>query len=128
MTRLGRPWPLIILASSLALALTAGLGTHGLVRGVLALWFFLTCPGMAIVGLLEIEDLLAEALLAVALSIAIGVVVALAMVLTHTWSLAAGAAILLTFSVLGAIAQARIGRLSGRRARATTRTWDPNAR
>jgi hypothetical protein len=96
-----------MIASSLALALAIALGAHGPVRGVLALWFFLTCPGMAIVGLLRIDDRLAEALLAIALSIAIGMLVALAMVLAHAWSPNAAAALLVALTLAGAVAQVR---------------------
>jgi hypothetical protein len=109
MTRLGRPWPLGIVASSLALALAIVLGAHGPVRGVLTLWFFLTCPGMAIVGLLDIDDRLAETVIAIGLSVAIGMLLGLVMMLTHTWSADAATAILLSLSVTGAGAQARIG-------------------
>jgi uncharacterized membrane protein len=108
MTRLGRPWPLGLLASSVALSAAVAFDAHGPVRGVLALWFFLTCPGMAIVGLLDVEDALAEASLAVALSIAIGMLLALAMLVTHTWSPDAGAAVLVGLSVSGAALQVRI--------------------
>ncbi|MGZ4304073.1 MAG: hypothetical protein ACXVFQ_18560 [Solirubrobacteraceae bacterium] len=105
MTRLHRPWPLVMVASSLALALALVVGAHGPVRGALALWFFLTCPGMAIIGLLDIKDLLAEVLLAVALSIAIGMLSALAMALAHAWSADAATAALVVLTLLGARAQ-----------------------
>jgi uncharacterized membrane protein len=119
MTRLGRPWPAIIVVSSLALALAVALDAHGVAREVLALWFFLTCPGLSVVGLLDIDDPLAEGVLAVAVSIAIGILIALAMVLTHTWSPDAGLAIALTLSLLGAILQAWRSP-TGPRAQATT--------
>jgi hypothetical protein len=96
-----------MIAASLSLASAIALGAHGPVRGVLALWFFLTCPGMAIVGLLRIEDRLAEALLGVALSIAIGMLVALAMVLLHVWSPNVAAASLIALTLAGAVAQVR---------------------
>lgn len=117
MTRLGRPWPVAIMASSAALSLMVALDLHGPVRGVLALWFFLTCPGMAMVGLLEITDPLAEVVLAIALSVAIGMLLALAMLVTHTWSPDAAMVILLTLSGLGAAAQARIAHPGRRRRR-----------
>ena len=107
MTTRGRPWPLVMVASALALALVMLLGADGAVRGVLALWFFLTCPGMAVVGLLDIEDPLAEALLAIALSIAVGMLVALAMVLAHAWSPDAATGVLATFTVVAAYVQVR---------------------
>jgi uncharacterized membrane protein len=107
MARHGRPWPLVMIASALTLSAAIALGAHGLVRGVLALWFLLTCPGMAIVGLLEIEDRLAEVLLAVALSIAIGMLLGLAMVLGHLWSPDAAAGLLIVLTLVGAVVQVR---------------------
>lgn len=105
MTRLGRPWPVVLAGSSLALALAVGLGTHSPVRAVLTIWFFLTCPGLAVVGLLDIEDSLGEMLLAVALSIAIGMLLAAGMLITHTWSPDGALAILVGLSLLGAAGQ-----------------------
>ena len=107
MTRLSRPWPLVLVASSLALLAAVVLGTHGPVRAVLAIWFFLTCPGMAIVGLLDIDDRLGELLLAIALSIAIGMLLAAAMLISHTWSPNGAMTILVALSLLGATAQMR---------------------
>ena len=92
----------------MAVFLAVTLDVAGPARGILALWFFLTCPGMAIVGLLDVEDLLSEVVLAIALSIAIGMLLAVAMLVTHTWSPDGAMAILLTLSVFGAIAQARM--------------------
>jgi hypothetical protein len=103
----GRPWPAVLFVSSIVLAAVILAGAPQPFRGVITLWFFLTCPGLAIVGLLQIEDLLAEALIAVALSVTIGMLLALVMVLTHTWSPAAGTAILILLSLAGAGAQVR---------------------
>lgn len=115
MTRLGRPWPALLLISSAALGASYALGSHNPIREALALWFFLTCPGMAIVGLLDIEDRLAEILIAVALSIALGMLLSLAMAVSHAWTLAGASAVLISLSVLGAAGQVRAARV-GRRA------------
>ncbi len=109
----------------MALSLAIALDVHGPAREVLALWFFLTCPGMAIVGLLDVEDLLGEMVLAIAVSIAIGMLLALAMLVTHSWSPDAATAILLALSVLGAAAQVWIAHL-GRRSRSGIES-DPSA-
>ena len=106
MTAQGRPWPLVIAGSALALSVAMILGGHGPVRGVLALWFFLTCPGMAIAGLLDVRDLLAEVLIAVALSVALGMLLTLIMVLTHSWSTGVATGILVALTLVGAGAQA----------------------
>ncbi len=97
----------MLLGSSLVLVAATVAGAPQPLRGVVALWFFLTCPGLAIVGLLRIDDLLAEALIAVALSVAIGMLLAVAMVLTHTWSPVVATATLVALSLAGAGAQVR---------------------
>ncbi len=107
MTHSGRPWPLVIVVSAAALTVAAGLAAPSAVRGPLALWFFLFCPGIAIVGLLEIADPLAEVMIAVAVSISIGMLLSLAMALTDTWSWVAASVILIAVSLAGATAQAR---------------------
>jgi hypothetical protein len=113
MNTLGRPWPALVGVSTAAVLLAVGLGLPTAVRGPLAIWFCLTCPGFGVLGLLDVEDLLAEVLLAVGVSIALGVLVTVAMVLTHTWSPAAGTAILAVVSLAGAAVQLRRRRLRG---------------
>jgi uncharacterized membrane protein len=108
-TRLGRPWPLVVVASVTALGLAGAIGAHSAIRGVLALWFFLTCPGIAVVGLLDVEDRLGEVVCAVAVSIAIGILAALAMVLAHAWSPSAATVVLALLSVAAAGEQWRRG-------------------
>lgn len=105
MNTLGRPWPVLIIASTAAILVAVAAGLPVPVRGPLALWFCLTSPGLAVLGLLDVEDLLAEIMLGIAMSIALGVLVTLAMVLTHTWSPAAGTTILAIVSLAGASAQ-----------------------
>jgi uncharacterized membrane protein len=96
----------LIVVSCVGVALANWLGAAQPVRGILVLWFFLICPGLALVGLVGIRDRLAEAVLAVALSLALGTGVAVVMGLTDTWSPDAGLAILLGISLLGAAFQA----------------------
>jgi len=105
MTPLGRPWPALILASCAAVALSTWLEATQAVRTVSTFWFFLTCPGLAVVGALGIRDRLAEGLLAVALSLALGTAVAVFMVLVRVWSPDAGLAVLIGFSLLGGALQ-----------------------
>jgi hypothetical protein len=106
MTRLGRPWPLLILASCVAVALVYWLDAPQPTRSIFVFWFFLTCPGIAVVGLLNIRDRLNEVVLGVALSIAVDTGVALVMALAKVWSPDLGLAVLIGFSLLGAAIQA----------------------
>jgi hypothetical protein len=68
-------------------------------------WFFLVCPGLAVVGLLDIRDWLAEAVTAIAVSVALGTGVATVMVMAKIWSPGAGLAVLIGISLLGAAVQ-----------------------
>ena len=84
-------WSLVIVASAIGagLAVVSDMGSP--IRPVIAFWFLLICPGMAIVHLLRVGDRAAEVTLAVALSIAIDTIVAEAMILTGLWSPKGGA-------------------------------------
>jgi uncharacterized membrane protein len=104
MTRVGAR-PALIVISCVAVALVYWLGAAQPVRGTVTLWFFLVCPGLALVGLARITDRLAEAVLAVALSLALSTGVAVVMGLTDAWSTDAALAILLGISLLGAAFQ-----------------------
>lgn len=110
MTRLGRPWPVVILGSCIAVALCNWLDVGQPARAVVVFWFFLTCPGLALVGILGIRDWLDEAVVAIGLSFALGTIVAIIMVLAKIWSPDAGLAVLIAISVLGAVLQLEPGR------------------
>lgn len=114
MTSSRRAWPFVIVASCDAVALATLLEAGEPVRALLAFWFFLISPGMAVVGLLGIEDRLAELVLAVAVSLALDTGVALVMVLAKVWSPDAGLAVLIAISVTGATLQGTLGRRSRR--------------
>jgi uncharacterized membrane protein len=98
-------WPIIITSSAIGIGLFVfGDGTSP-VRPAMALWFLLICPGMAFVRLLHIKDSGNELTLAVALSLAIDVALALVMAYTKLWSLQGGLSILIGISMLGAVFQ-----------------------
>jgi hypothetical protein len=105
MNRSGRPWPALILASCLAAGLSTWLDATQPARTISVLWFFLICPGLALVGMLGIRDLLAEIVVAIALSVSLGTGVALVMALADVWSPDVGLAILIAVSILGAVLQ-----------------------
>jgi hypothetical protein len=110
LTRLGRPWPIVVVISCIAVALCNWLGAAQPVRAISVFWFFLICPGLAIVGLLDIRDRLAEAVVAIGLSVALDTGVALVMVLARIWSPDAGLAVLIGISLLGAALQVELYR------------------
>jgi hypothetical protein len=72
-------WPLVIglSAAVAAAAVYADIDAAG--RAIVVLWFMLVCPGMAIVRLLRLSDPLTEFAIAVALSLAIETVLAVAL-------------------------------------------------
>jgi hypothetical protein len=112
-----RRWtpPLILVLSTLVvLERIAGHGGSP-VRTVLTVAFFALAPGLAVVGLLRLSDPWLVAALAPALSLSIGATVGGILSYAGAWSPAAGLAILVAISVLGALAQQLVGR--GRAAR-----------
>jgi hypothetical protein len=106
MTRLGGRWPLVLVASCVAVGASTQLEGGEPGRVIVVFWFFLTCPGLAVIGLLGVRDRLIEVTLAVALSIALDIAVALTMVLAGIWSPTGGLAVLIGISLLGAALQA----------------------
>jgi hypothetical protein len=62
---------------------------------------------MAIIRLLQLKDILAELVLAIALSLAISALLAELMALSHLWSPAAELASLIIISLIGATLQIR---------------------
>jgi hypothetical protein len=110
MTRLGRPWPIVVVISCIAVALCNWLEVVQPLRAISVFWFFLICPGLAIVGLLDIRDRLAEAVVAIGLSLALDTGVATVMVLARLWSPDGGLAVLIGISLLGAALQMELYR------------------
>lgn len=117
MTRSMWTWPAIIVASAVATGLAVMCGVSPAVRVVLALWFLLVCPGMAVVRLLRIRDRSSEFALAVACSLGIESLLATTMVYAGLWSPLGGLALLVGITITGAILQIvvskRLSRKSG---------------
>jgi len=104
---LGRAWPgPVVLGCALAVAGVALLGEPSPGRTLLVAVFLLLGPGLAIVGLLEIEDTWALLALAFAASAALDTAVALVLVYVTAWEPGAGLAVLIAVSVAGALLQA----------------------
>lgn len=81
-----------------------------LLRSIIAFWFLLVCPGLAFIPLLRLPSRAVEWTLAVALSLALGVLVSEALVLARAWTPEGGLSCLIALSLSGAGLQlVRIG-------------------
>lgn len=98
-------WSAVIVASALSIAVMTIGGFTGPIRSCLAIWFLFVCPGMALVRLLRLDDFAAELTLALALSLALDAIVAVAMVYARIWSPTLGLAALIGVSVIGVLLQ-----------------------
>lgn len=109
MTRhaLRRPWlrPVVVFSSGL-LALVAVLGSSApAVRVPAVLAFLLVGPGLALVGLLEVDDAWREIALVLGVSLALDVVVVGGLAYAGQRSAGVALAALLTIAAAGALAQ-----------------------
>lgn len=83
-------------------AVVAVLGDAGApVRPMLVIWFVLVCPGMAFVGLIRLPSPLFALTLSIALSCALAVVVAQAMLFAGVWNPVAGLVTLAVLTMVG---------------------------
>ena len=78
-------WHALITVSAVCVGILTFMEILSPLRSLVTLWFLFICPGMAVVGLLRIEEQWVKLVLAVALSLAIDAVVAAVMVYTHLW-------------------------------------------
>lgn len=106
--RSARRWamgPAVVLVLSIVMGLTFFQHLWGPAQPAVAFLFLLLAPGMAYIPLLRIEDLSAELILSLALSIALDTAVAEAALLTRHWSIDLCLTVLLCISLLGAFLQ-----------------------
>jgi hypothetical protein len=96
------PWALVLLASSVAVAITTYAWPSSPVRPAVTTWFLLVCPGMALVRLLPPRGAVTMLVLAVATSLALETLLAEAMLEANAWSPNATLGILLALTVAGA--------------------------
>ncbi|MDQ2651788.1 MAG: aminoglycoside phosphotransferase family protein [Chloroflexota bacterium] len=71
-------------------------------RPLVALWFLGFCPGMAVVQLLAIRNRLGEIMLAIALSVTMATLTALAMIYANVWSPQLGVGLLAAMTLAAA--------------------------
>lgn len=101
-------WPAIIAASAIGTVLANLVEPVQPLRTVLAFWFLLVCPGMALVRLLRLSDPFAELAVAVALSLALDTAVGETLLFAGAWSAFSALAALATLSVGGAALQVAV--------------------
>jgi hypothetical protein len=89
------------------LVLTAAIvvGAPPVLRSLLACWFLLACPGLALVPLLRLGSFLGTWTVAIATSVALDTVVVGAMLYAGAWSPAIAFLVLAAITVGGAFAQ-----------------------
>ena len=116
----GGLWTPVVLVSALAAALLTLGDLDSALRPAVAFWFFVVCPGMAIVQFFDIADGVAALVLAVALSLALEILLAGTMLYAGWWSPPWALAILvgLTLACGGARLATAVSRAQ-RHARAT---------
>jgi hypothetical protein len=98
-------------AVAIGLALAAGAATLGApapLRPAVVLVFLAIGPGLALVGLLGVDDGLEELLLVVGASLVLDLLVAEALVVTGVWSVGACIPVLMAIAVGGAVAHMRL--------------------
>jgi len=97
-------WPIVLILSTL-LVMVSQIVNLPVIGPLLQTWFFLVCPGIAIVGLLPIKQFSIQISLVFALSIAVNTILAEIMAFTHFWSPAVALFLLACLTVSGAILQ-----------------------
>jgi hypothetical protein len=107
MTRLDRSWPSIIVLSTAAVWALAAADESFPLRSLVVVWFLLVCPGMALVGLLDVGDGWRSLALALPLSAAIDIIVSGSMLYAGAWSPAWALLALSVLSLSGAALQLR---------------------
>ena len=101
-------WPIVIGVSSILFILVTGFNLQSPLRGTLTFWFMLVCPGMAFIRLLHLREAIFEWVLAVALSIALGTMLAEVAVVNQWWSPVVIGILLAVVSLFGAVMQAAL--------------------
>jgi len=79
-------WPITILLSVGAVSFVTFVNVGNPIQGIAVLWFVTLCPGMSLVPLLKLRQLVIELTLAVALSLSIDAIVVGIFLYTGRWS------------------------------------------
>jgi hypothetical protein len=98
-------WPAIITFSAVAAQILFYDNLVPPLRPWVMLWFLIICPGMAFVHFFRIKDTVSELVLAIALSLAIDLLVAAAILYTGFWSPELILTVLVFLSQVGVVCQ-----------------------
>ncbi len=98
-------WPIAISITALLAGTFAWANTGGMLRSAIIFLFMLVMPGLAYTRLFHFRDFLVEIVLAVAISLAVGTIVAEIMLFLHIWSPNTGLGVLIAVSLVGAYLQ-----------------------
>jgi uncharacterized membrane protein len=96
-------WPILLIISAVILMVLVVADIHSPIRPVVALWFLLICPGMAIIRLLKLNDPSSEWVLAAATSLGLDALVSIVMLYAGFWYPAYGLLILSAVTIVGAL-------------------------
>jgi uncharacterized protein (TIGR02271 family) len=97
--------PIVLVVSAAAASLVTFLVPDTSVRPAITLWFLLICPGLALIPLFHLDDLIAEGVLCLTLSLAVDAFVGGAALYAGRWSMAGTFTALLGVSIGGALIQ-----------------------
>jgi hypothetical protein len=98
-------WPVVIICSAVATRLVTLVLPSIVVQPIIVMWFLFVCPGMVLVRFFRIREVVAEWMLALALSIAIDAIVASVALYVGEWSPANILDILIGYCLIGAVGQ-----------------------
>ena len=99
------PLPLILIASAATTGALVFGDVDSPIRPVVAMWFLLVCPGMALVPLLRLQDGITELVLGIGVSVALTALVAIGCLYAGFWSPNGILALLIGETLIGAMAQ-----------------------
>jgi hypothetical protein len=95
-----------LLGATVVLHALSSVGSLDAIRAGVTLAFMAVGPGMALMGLLRLDDLLLELSLALALSLVVETIIAMALLLLKHWVPSHGLIVLEVVTAIGALAQA----------------------
>ena len=105
MERVNLRWSALVVLSAVAIEAVIFQDAPLPIRPVVVLWFILFCPGMAFIQLLGLNDLAHEVILAVGLSLAIALFVAICVLYVGLWSPNLILMLLVVLSQIGVLCQ-----------------------
>ena len=116
----------VLLVPTFVLGAVSDVHSLDAIRAAVTLAFMAAGPGMALMGLLRLDDLLLELSLALALSLVLETIIAMAMLLLKHWVPSGGLVVLEVLTVIGVLAQAnQVSKLKQRSRYAPAPTTPP---